>query len=118
MVNVLVVDDDEELLDMVCLMVQTNNMKATCIGSGAEVFPTLEGSSFDLILMDIYLRSHDGRQLARQIKEDRRFRHIPIMLYSAGNITPESIRESLANDFIQKPFEMNVLIGKIHDMVD
>jgi CheY-like chemotaxis protein len=117
MANVLIVDDDEELLELVCLMVRTSNLNAICIGSGAEVFPNLESTPIDLVLMDVYLGSHDGRELAKQIKTDLRFNHIPILLYSAGSITPESIQESLANDFIRKPFDMPLLIDRIKGFV-
>jgi CheY-like chemotaxis protein len=116
-VNVLIVDDDKELLDMVCLMLEKNNMIATCIENGLQLFAMLETSQFDVILMDIYLGNCDGRELARQIKADSRFSHIPVLLYSAGNVQSRSIGESLADDFIEKPFDMPVLIGKICKLV-
>ena len=118
MTQVLIVDDDQDLLEMVCLMVQSSNMQPQCIESGAKVFPCLEARNFDLILMDIYLGDHDGRHLANQIKNDVRYRHIPILLYSAGTISQESIEESLANGFIKKPFEMPVLINRLRSMVN
>lgn len=117
MINILVIDDDEELLFMMSLMIKTHNMKATCISTSAEIVPALEADEFDLILMDIYLGGDDGRQLTRQFKTADRYNHIPILLYSAGSIELASIRESLADDFIQKPFEMPVLINKIRGMV-
>lgn len=117
MINVLIVDDDEELLFMMGLMIKSHHMKATCIGMGAEILPSLETAQFDLILMDIFLGGDDGRHLTRRFKTDDRYSHIPILLYSAGNIETASIRESLADDFIQKPFEMPVLIEKIRGLV-
>ncbi len=117
MKRVLIVDDDEDLLEVVCLIVASSNMSPKCILRGAEVFPCLEAEPFDLILMDIYLNDKDGRELARQLKQDARYSHIPIILYSAGNITRESIEQSLANDFLKKPFDMPVLIDRIRKMI-
>lgn len=117
MVNVLIVDDDEELLEMVCLMIEANHMTATCVDRGSEVFPSLAAAAVDLVLMDIYLDNYDGRKISKEIKTDDRYGQIPVLLYSAGNIDAASVRESLADAFIQKPFDMPVLIEKIRGMV-
>lgn len=91
-------------------------MVAECISSGSEVFGMLTKRNFDLALMDTYFGAQDSRRLAREIKSDSRYNHITILLYSAKTISQDSIEQSLANDFIRKPFEMPVLINRIREM--
>ena len=117
MPDILIADDDLDLLELVGDMVNFNNMRSTCISNGAEVLPKLEMQHFDLLLMDIYMGSYDGRILASQIKNDSRFSHIPLLLYSAGEIDPESITLSGADGFIKKPFDMMELIARLQHLL-
>ena len=115
--RVLIVDDDPDLLEMVCLMVSSSDMKPLCVSSGDQAIQAISREHFDLIVMDIYLGQHDGRELARQLKADPKFAAIPILLYSAGHISPDSIYRSKADGFIQKPFEMPDLLSRMRSMM-
>ena len=117
MKRVLIVDDDLDLLEMVCLMVETSNMSPLCVDNGDAALEALTQEPFDLILMDIYLGEYDGRALARQLKATENYKHIPILLYSAGNITRDSLEQSLADGFLQKPFDMPVLLNRMREMM-
>ncbi|RYY70426.1 MAG: response regulator [Chitinophagaceae bacterium] len=111
--SVLLVDDDIDLLEMVCLALETQQWKVTCINEANDVMPFLERTPPDLILMDVYLRNQDGREICKSIKGSALHHMIPIILYSAGNISVNSIKESSADLFISKPFDLNYLIEKI-----
>jgi DNA-binding response OmpR family regulator len=67
----------------------------------------------DLVLMDIYLGDSDGRVLCKQLKSSKEFGLVPIILYSAGYIANSSIRDSMADDFLVKPFDIKQLLAKI-----
>jgi DNA-binding response OmpR family regulator len=113
MIKVLLVDDDLDLLDMVCLMLVSHNMDAECISDGSSVISKLENKRPDVLVMDIFLGNQDGRSLCREVKDREEYSTLPVLLYSAGNVTRESIKASGANDFISKPFEMTDIIGRI-----
>ena len=117
MKRVLIVDDDQDLLEMVCLMVLSCDMSPFCVSSGDQAIEAMAREAFDFILMDIYLGNYDGRDLARQLKTDPKFAAIPILLYSAGHILPDSIKTSMADGFIEKPFDMPVLIQRMRSMM-
>jgi DNA-binding response OmpR family regulator len=116
--SILILDDDEDLLEMVSLILTKKHFNVTAIKDWQETYESIKVSNPDTILMDIYLGTMDGRKLCRELKENPEFQSIPIILYSAGNITPESIEESLSSDFMVKPFDINVLIGKINDQLE
>jgi len=113
MLNVLIVDDDEDISEMVSLILNTNGINSKWLSDGNHLFEWLASDKPDIILMDIYLGNSDGRVLCRNLKNMENFKHIPVVLYSAGNITTLSIRESLADDFISKPFDISNLLKKI-----
>lgn len=111
--NVLVVDDDKDLLEMVSLVLRKHDMQVTCLDNGHALFPSLSTDKPDVVLMDIYLGDSDGRELCRKMKDNSDFQHLPVILYSAGNISASSIEACRANDFIAKPFDIFQLIKKI-----
>lgn len=114
MMQVLVVDDDTDLLEMVSMVLSSNNMKVDCINKGSLLFESVSSGKPDVVLMDIYLGDSDGRELCRQLKDSKEFRSIPVILYSAGNIPAATIQSSLADDFISKPFEVSQLLKRIN----
>ena len=112
----MVVDDDADLLEMVTLVLTSQGMDVVALNKGKEFFNVLKSNQPDIVLMDIYLGDADGRDLCRQVKTAS-VPKVPILLYSAGNITSSSIAESMADDFFQKPFEINQLMKKIRNFL-
>jgi DNA-binding response OmpR family regulator len=117
MMHVLVVDDDKDLLDMVSYVLGRNNIAVDCIDRGSTLFESLAARRPDIVLMDIYLGDSDGRELCRTLKNSASFQDIPVILYSAGNIPAASIENSMADDFIAKPFDLTYLLKRIDQQV-
>ena len=114
MKKVLVVDDDIDLLDMVSLVLTKYNMKVNPLDKCLQFYDTLSSDKPDIILMDIYLGECDGRELCQQFKKLNDYTGIPVILYSAGNVTQSSVQESLADDFMSKPFDIQQLVDRIN----
>lgn len=114
---VLVLDDDADLLEMVDLTLSANGFAIKCISTGEYFFNNVDLVKPELILLDIFLGKFDGRKLCRQLKEHSLYQNIPVILYSAGNISHLTIEESKANLFISKPFDINHLMQKIKSLV-
>jgi CheY-like chemotaxis protein len=117
MLKIIVIDDDPDLLEMVTVALTSNGLHVIPLSSGAKVIETIQFSMPDVVLMDIFLGSSDGRSLCKIIKTTPGIASIPVILYSAGYITNYSVTESLANHFLRKPFDIPVLITTIHKQV-
>lgn len=113
MAHILVVDDDADLLELVSLVLKRSHYKVTALQDGAKVMQLVEDGNPDVILMDIYLGETDGRTICRDLKTNDKFHNIPVILYSAGNITNQSIKDSMADSFIVKPFNNAEILNKI-----
>ena len=113
MIRVLVVDDDKDLLEMVSLMLSFSGFSVSQLDTGNALMPTIGDQPPDVVLMDIFLGDCDGRDLCRTLKNNPGASHVKVMLYSAGTIDPENARQSGADDFIAKPFEMGELIARV-----
>lgn len=98
---------------MVELVLTNYDFRVAVLNRGSSLFETIAKQQPDLVLMDIYLGDADGRQLCHALKTSEQFSDIPVILYSAGFIPAVSIEESLADDFLPKPFDNLQLVEKI-----
>lgn len=74
----------------------------------------------DMILSDVMMPRLDGINMSKQIKADIRTSHIPLILLTAKS-GEESKLEGLtagADDYITKPFNLEILLVKIHNLVE
>lgn len=73
----------------------------------------------DLVLSDIMMPKRDGLELCRLIKKDLRTGHIPVILMTARSLVVH-IKEGFqagADDYIVKPFHMDVLRARIDSLL-
>jgi DNA-binding response OmpR family regulator len=113
MQKILIVDDDRDLLEMVTIALSNFEMKVECLADGNRLIECITAFEPNLILLDIYLNDCDGRELCYKLKSSDQYKNIPVILYSAGHISAQSIRDSLADDFIPKPFSISQLVKRI-----
>ena len=67
--------------------------------------------------MDVNLDAEDGRQLCLELKENPLTKTIPVILCSARHELLHNFKSFLADDFIEKPFEMKLLVSKIEKLL-
>ncbi|MCK5086056.1 MAG: sigma-54-dependent Fis family transcriptional regulator, partial [Melioribacteraceae bacterium] len=107
--RILIIDDD----DLVCLSLKKALTKLDyeieiCM-DGGNAIPSIRSFDPDLILLDIYLTTHNGLELLRLFKEDSI--DIPVVMitgYADVNIAVKAIKGG-ALDFLLKPIDLEQL---------
>ena len=106
---VLVVDDEPDLVELVCLTLNRMNLDTQSAGDIAGARALLRSGRFDLCLTDMRLPDGDGLDLVAWIQENRP--SLPVAVITAhGNV--EAAGRSLklgAVDFVSKPLDLGVL---------
>ena len=111
--NVLLVDDEEQFLDALTQRLETRGLKVKAVTNGEDAVDQVEDHSFDAIIVDLAMPGIDGIETLKRIKEKRPDLEI-IML--TGHATVKSGIEAMklgADDFLEKPVDLNVLLEKI-----
>lgn len=86
--------------------------------NGEEAMALIKVQEIDLILTDVMMPVMDGLQLCKQIKQNLRTCHIPVIILSAKADQKEQL-EGLqvgADDYIPKPFSMAMVTTKIKNL--
>jgi signal transduction histidine kinase/ligand-binding sensor domain-containing protein/DNA-binding response OmpR family regulator len=117
--TLLVVDDNEEFLDfMVSVLKESYNVLTAT--NGKEAWDTMVEQVPDMVISDVMMPEMDGFELCRVMQGDIRTSHIPIILLTArlGDDSKLEGLEAGANDYISKPFNMDVLLLKIKRLIE
>ena len=117
MKKLLIVDDDKDLLEMVEMALTEQGFDVHTSTEGSTLFSHLENFKPDIVLLDVFLKDAEGRELCHQLKSDPSYDHIPVALYSAGHMSNSTIINSKANTFITKPFDITQLGNKLRTML-
>lgn len=111
MKKITVVDDNESILDSIELMLSFEGFQVQKYSYGSEMLEQIDRSAKpDLILMDMWLSGEDGSEICKLIKADKDLKTIPVIMMSASRDTGKSVKESGADYFISKPFDISEMI--------
>ncbi len=113
MCKILVVDDSPELLEFFTYLFTTKGYEIETALCKTACTKVLESYTPDLILMDVNLSCSSGADLCMQLKTDRVTKSIPVILLSADPLLLLDYKECNADDFLEKPFDMSLLISKV-----
>ena len=115
--NILIVDDDSRNIFTLSSVVQELGAETYSALNGDDAFKLLEDedATMDVILMDIMMPIMDGLEAIKKIKEDERFKHIPIIAVTAKTMKEdkEKCYKAGANDYLPKPIDQNALISML-----
>jgi len=112
MLNLLIVDDSSDLTDMIAQIYARRNFLISNAKSRQEIFSYLERIIPDLIFLDVLLEKDDGREICNELKSIPAYRHIPVILMSGNPEKLSAYKTFLADDFMEKPFNMETILSK------
>ncbi len=109
--TVWIVDDDPSIKEAIKIILEEEGYQTTVFEDSQTLLTCLKNYSPHLILLDIVLGNEDGREIARILKSENR--DLNIVLMSANNCSTDEIKESKADDYIRKPFELTELVETV-----
>jgi two-component system response regulator MtrA len=110
MKKILVVDDDEAILAVVGAILSAKGFEVLTNSTGLDIPALAKQYSPDVILLDIRLPGKSGIEVCREIKA---LADVPVILFSAHSDEEKALRDSGAEAFIQKPFDIKGFVSVI-----
>jgi len=114
-IKVLMVDDTAENLVALEALLRREGLQVLTARSGFEALELLLVHDVALALLDVQMPGMDGFELAELMRGTERTKHVPIIFVTAGARDPQRMfkgYESGAVDFLFKPVDPHVLLGK------
>ena len=114
--TVLVVDDLEDTRRVLAGLLRLGGYRPVKAADGPAALRAVEGEAPDLVLLDLHMPGMDGAEVLRRLREDPRWRDLPVILFTAVCHGPliERVGRLGVRDFI---FKGNVgswdLLGRV-----
>lgn len=111
--RILVVDDEPDILEFLQVILEEEGYAVVTSDKGEYLEQLHNGGLPHLILLDVLLSGKDGREIVKYLKNQEETRHIPVIMFSAHPSAEETARQAGADDFLAKPFNIDVMLEKI-----
>jgi len=109
--RILLVDDNSINQEVATEFLQDVGVVVTVASNGRECLRELAQDVFDLILMDIQMPEMDGLEATRRIRQDEKYKSLPIVAMTAHAMAGDKDKslEAGMNDHITKPIDPTIL---------
>jgi len=117
--KILLVDDEQDLVKTLKKRLESNGYEVFISNDGIDALAKAKKENPDLIILDLMLPKMDGYKVCGLLKSDAWYKNIPIILFTARaqESDKELGKEVGANAYITKPFEPEVLLSKIKELI-
>jgi CheY-like chemotaxis protein len=120
--TILVVDDDPDTRAFLTTVLQDNGFATVTAEDGVQALARIEEKAPDLIALDITMPEKSGVAVFRKVKEDNRFKSIPVIIITGVSDEFEKFISSRRqvpppDAYISKPVEPDDLVKKVRQLL-
>jgi CheY-like chemotaxis protein len=117
---VLIVEDDAASRDLLKAILERENWIVATAENGAAALRKLEQEDFELILLDLMMPEMDGFEFTRILRENERWRSIPVIVVTAKEMTEQDrkrLNGGIQGVIIKSGLNRDALIEEIQSLV-
>lgn len=111
--KVLVCDDDQDILEMLVLVLETYGYNAIAESNSSNLFKTIEREHPGLMIIDLWMPIMTGDEVVKILRNCPQTKNLPVIVISASMNGEKTATDAGASDFISKPFDIVNLINKV-----
>ena len=111
--KILVCDDDQDILDMLVLVLETYGYHAVAESNSPDLFKAIAREHPGLIIIDLWMPVMTGDEVVKRLRLSPETYNLPVIVISASLDGKETADRAGADCFMSKPFDIFNLIDKI-----
>lgn len=115
--KVLVVDDSPTIIKFVAFSLKSNGFEVISAADGMDALEKLSHleAGVDLVITDLNMPNVDGYELIATLRQNPRFRKLPIIILSSEESEQDKVkgRQAGADAYLVKPFKSIALLETI-----
>lgn len=113
--DILLIEDNPDLSLMLCEFLKKDGFSCHAAKSGEEGLDFLKENDVKIVLLDIMLPYMDGFQVSQRIHKEK---NLPLIIISAKTDKDDKLNGLAlgADDYIEKPFDVDILLAKIKSL--
>lgn len=117
--DILIVDDIPENLELLFQILIEYNYEVRRVLNGNQALRVTQIEPPDLILLDIKMPEIDGYEVCRQLKNNEKTKHIPVIFLSALNESFDKVKAFQVGgvDYITKPFNIPEVLARVENQL-
>ena len=114
--HILVIDDDSRIRDLLSRYLSEQGFRVSTAADAADARRTLDGLSFDLLIVDVMMPGESGTDFTHAMREKL---DVPVLMLTALGEVEARIKglEAGADDYLAKPFDPRELVLRINSIL-
>jgi two-component system chemotaxis response regulator CheY len=119
MATILIVDDYAPQHRLLGFVLEQHGHVAVSARDGIQALERLATTNIDLVVTDLTMPKMDGLALAREIRTDRRYGDMPIIILTASGKEQDQVRAAgIGIDcFLTKPIDSEELVEAVYQLM-
>ncbi len=117
--KILVVDDEEEIRDLMCRLIESADYIPMTAKNGVEALEIAREVKPELVMLDVKMPEKNGWSVLEEIRLDPELSDLPVIMLTALDSSDEVVKgfNLGADDYITKPFEYQVVKARIDAVI-
>ena len=118
--RILVAEDDPVTARFVGSLLEEHGYDVVVAEDGDHALEMAAEAAPDLIVSDLVMPYRDGYEVLRALRNDPRFRAVPVVILSMRDREEDIVRgfEQGADDYVVKPFNARELVARIRKLLE
>jgi len=123
---ILIIDDDPDITEAMTVILKNRGYDVRSAQDGSEGMEQLKEAKPGLIILDVMMRtSQEGFELSRELKQNKKYKDIPILMLTGVKQKTGLDFKSTAGDeswlpvdeYLDKPVKPDVLLAKVEELL-